>query len=53
MKVGIQIICKDQYEFDRAEQVICAILDNIRSGDVIDAHIVIATEDEGNAYAEK
>ena len=53
MKVIVQIICEDKDEFDRGEQVICNIIESIRYDDVIRADIVIGSEDEENAHAEK
>ena len=53
MKVIVQIICKDKDEFDRADHVICNTIEIIRYDDVIHADIVIGSEEEGNAHAQK
>ena len=53
MKINIQIICKDEDEFDVGKGVICAFIEDARKDDVINANIVICSKDEGNAYAEE
>ena len=53
MKVIMQIICKDQDEFDRGDQLACEVLKSIRRDDLIYADIFIAPRKEVTNDAEK
>ena len=53
MKIIVQIICKDQDEFERGDQLACEVLKSIRSDDLIYADIFIAPHKEGTCDGEE
>lgn len=53
MKVIVQIICKDQDEFDRGDQLMCDVLKSIRRDDFIYGDVFIAPRKEVTDDAEE
>ena len=53
MKVILQIICKDQDEFDRGDQLACEVSKSIRRDDLIFADVFIAPRKEATDDAKE